>query len=303
MSFKQSLRALIYLLFSVCSIAFVVFYLVRAVPGDITDLYAATGDLSSAQQVLLREELGLNQSVLTQFYAWVQGVFHGNWGNSLRFNTPVLDMLTQAIPATLYLTAGALAFGLLLGSGLALLACAYPHQLWRRLVETLNVWSIAVPSFCIGVVAVLVFSIWLKWLPIRGQLLMPIVILGLDVAGQVAKPLYEELLNTTRHGFVRTVKAKGLSNWQIVSRHILPNTAVVMLNLIGIVFGGLIGGTLTMEVIFGLNGIGGMSFVAIQGRDYPLIQAGITWLAITIIVMNMLTKALSVWVDPRLRKA
>ncbi|WP_338081353.1 ABC transporter permease [Alcaligenes aquatilis] len=299
---RSSVRSLSYLLFSVFSISFFVFYLIRAVPGDITDLYAVSGDMSADQQEALRQELGLDQAVLAQFVNFASLMVQGDWGVSLRYSTPVLDMLLQAVPLTLLLVLSALVCGLLLGAVVALLACAYPGSQWRQLVEGLNVWSIAIPSFCIGVVAVLVFSIWLQWLPIKGQLLMPVLILSLDVAGQVVKPLYEELMSITRCGYVRTARAKGLGSWVIVTRHILPNTLVVMLNLIGVVFGGLVGGTLTMEVIFGLNGVGGLTFTAIQGRDYPLIQAGITWLALMIILMNLVTRSLSVWVDPRLRK-
>src|SRR5690606_35336306 len=190
--------------------------------------------------------------------------------------------------------------GVLLGGSVAVLACAFPDSRWRRAVEFLNVWSIAVPTFCVGVLAILVFSVWLQWLPIRGQVLMPILILGVDVAGQLAKPLYEELADITHRGFVRTAKAKGLAAWQVVFRHALPNAVAVVINLAGVIVAGLIGGTLTMEVLFGLNGVGGLTFNAIQGRDYPIVQAGITFLAAAVVVLNMLAWALNVWIDPRL---
>lgn len=291
------------MLLSIAVIAFVVFCLVRAVPGDITDLYAASGDLSASEQVKARQALGLDASVLEQFKVWSAQALRGDLGNSLRYHTPVSTMLIDALPDTLRLTGGALLMGLVLGGGIALMACAYPSTQWRRTVELLNVWSIAMPTFCLGVLAVLLFSIRLQWLPIRGQLLMPVLILGLDVAGQIVKPLYEELMDITRRGFVRTARSKGLSGWQIVWRHMLPNAAAVVISLIGIIFGNLIGGTLTMEVVFGLNGVGGLTFTAIQGRDYPLVQAGITWLATAVVIVNLLARIVSTWIDPRLRNA
>ncbi|NYT25468.1 ABC transporter permease [Alcaligenaceae bacterium] len=299
--FTHSLQVTARMLFSIAAIAFVVFFLIRAIPGDITDLYVASGDLSAGQQARMRSELGLDAGVFEQFQIWSAQAMRGDLGKSLRFHTPVAAMLLDALPHTLTLTGGALLLGLVLGGLIALLACAFPAGPWRRCVELLNVWSIAMPSFCIGIIAVLVFSIWLQWLPIRGQLLMPIIILGLDVAGQVAKPLYEELMDITRRGFVRTARAKGLSGWKIVQRHVLPNAVAVVISLAGIIFGSLIGGTLTMEVVFGLNGVGGLTFTAIQGRDYPLVQAGITWLAISVVIINQLARMVSVWVDPRLR--
>ena len=291
------------MLLSIAAIAFVVFCLVRSVPGDITDLYAASGDLSVSEQAKVRQELGLDTGVLEQFKTWSTQALQGNLGQSLRFQTPVSTMLMDALPDTLLLTGGALLLGLVLGGSTALLACARPSGLWRRAVELLNIWSIAMPTFCVGIMAVLAFSIWLQWLPIRGQLLMPILILGLDVAGQIVKPLYEELMDITRRGFVRTGRAKGLSRWRIVWRHMLPNAAAVVISLTGIIFGNLIGGTLTMEIVFGLNGVGGLTFTAIQGRDYPLVQAGITWLAAAVVMVNLLVRIVSMWIDPRLRNA
>ena len=291
------------MMLSILAIAFVVFYLVRAVPGDITDLYAATGDLTASDQVRMREELGLNASVPEQFIGWLSLAIQGDLGQSLRFQTPVTNMLLDALPHTVILASAALLVGLLLGGSIALLACAYPLGPFKRVVEVLNIWSIAMPTFCIGIIGVLTFSIWLQWLPIRGQLLLPVLIIGLDVAGQIAKPLYEELMDITRRGFVRTAQSKGLSGWQISWRHLLPNSAVVVISLIGVIFGTLIGGALTMEVIFGLNGVGGLTFTAIQGRDYPLVQAGLIWMAAAVVFVNVLARLASLAIDPRLRSA
>ncbi len=291
------------MMLSILAIAFVVFYLVRAVPGDITDLYAATGDLTASDQVRMREELGLNASVPEQFIGWLSLAIQGDLGQSLRFQTPVTNMLLDALPHTVILASAALLAGLLMGGSIALLACAYPRGPFKRVVEVLNIWSIAMPTFCIGIIGVLTFSIWLQWLPIRGQLLLPVLIIGLDVAGQVAKPLYEELMDITRRGFVRTAQSKGLSGWQISWRHLLPNSAAVVISLISVIFGTLIGGALTMEVIFGLNGVGGLTFTAIQGRDYPLVQAGLIWMAAAVVFVNALARLASLAIDPRLRSA
>lgn len=291
------------MMLSILAIAFVVFYLVRAVPGDITDLYAATGDLTASDQVRMREELGLNASVPEQFIGWLSLAIQGDLGQSLRFQTPVTNMLLDALPHTVILASAALLAGLLMGGSIALLACAYPRGPFKRVVEVLNIWSIAMPTFCIGIIGVLTFSIWLQWLPIRGQLLLPVLIIGLDVAGQVAKPLYEELMDITRRGFVRTAQSKGLSGWQISWRHLLPNSAAVVISLISVIFGTLIGGALTMEVIFGLNGVGGLTFTAIQGRDYPLVQAGLIWMAAAVVFVNVLARLESLAIDPRLRSA
>jgi len=290
-------------LFTVAAISFAIFFLVRATPGDITDYYAARGDYDAAALATLRADLGLDRGVAVQFERWISHASRGELGESMRYGSPVSDMLAEALPHTLRLAALSLAAGLALGIGLAILALAYPRLRLGALIEAVNIWSIAVPTFCTGALAILVFSIWLKWLPIRGQMLLPVLILGLDIAGQIAKPLYEELKETTRTGFVRTARAKGLPTWRITWRHILPNCLSQVIALSGVILGGLVGGTLTMEALFAQPGLGGMTLEAILSRDYPVIQAAIVTIAFFIVLANLVMAALQRWADPRLAKA
>lgn len=283
-------------------IAFTLFLLVRAAPGDITDYYAARGDYDAAALATLRTDLGLDDSLATQFQRWLAHASHGDFGESMRYGSPVAAMLAEALPHTLRLAALSLAFGLAMGVGLAILALACPRLRLGAVVEGLNVWSIAVPSFCTGVLGILVFSIWLKWLPIRGQMLLPVLILGLDIAGQIGKPLYEELKETTRAGFVRTARAKGLSAWRITWRHILPNCLSQVIALSGVILGGLVGGALTMEALFAHPGLGGLTLEAIRSRDYPVIQIAVMVLAALVVLVNLAAAALQRWADPRLAK-
>jgi peptide/nickel transport system permease protein len=289
-------------LLNIVVISFAIFLLVRAVPGDVTDFYAARGDYDAKSLAAMRADLGLNDSLPAQFKRWVGQALHGNLGESMRFGAPVSSMLSDALPYSLKLAGGSLLAGLLLGLGLAVAALAFPRWRLGVLVEGLNVWSIAVPTFCTGVVCILVFSIWLKWLPIRGQMLLPVIILGLDIAGQVVKPLYEELHDTTHAGFIRTARAKGLSRWRIAWRHILPNSLSVVIALAGVILGSLVGGTLTMEALYALPGLGSLTLEAIRGRDYPVIQAAVMVLATAVVLVNIATAALHRWVDPRLSR-
>ena len=289
-------------LLSIAVIAFTLFLLVRAAPGDITDYYAARGDYDAAALAALRVDLGLDQSLAVQFQRWLAHAAQGDLGESMRYGSPVSAMLAEAVPHTLRLAALSLAFGLSVGVGLAIAALACPRLRLGAVVEGLNVWSIAVPSFCTGVLGILVFSIWLGWLPIRGQMLLPVVILGLDIAGQIGKPLYEELKETTRAGFVRTARAKGLSAWRITWRHILPNCLSQVIALSGVILGGLVGGALTMEALFAHPGLGGLTLEAIRSRDYPVIQVAVLALAAFVVVVNLAAAALQRWADPRLAR-
>jgi peptide/nickel transport system permease protein len=178
----------------------------------------------------------------------------------------------------------------------------WPRSPLPALVERLNLWSIALPTFCVGLAAILVFSVWLGWLPVIGQWLSPVLILALDIAGQVVKPLHEDLKEAATANHIRTARAKGLAPARVVLRHLLPNALTTVVALSGLILAGMIGGTLTMEVLFGLPGLGTLAFQAISGRDYPVIQAVVLVFAFGVVVVNGLADLAQRALDPRLRR-
>ena len=283
-------------------IAIAVFLLIRIVPGDVVDSMALEGSLDDEAITALRAELGLDAGTLTQFRIWVSRALVGDFGNSLRFDRPASELILAALPTTLGLAALALAAGLALGIVMAAAAALWPGSALPSLVEILNLWSIALPTFCVGLAAILVFSVWLGWLPVIGQWLSPILILAVDIAGQVAKPLHEDLKEAATASHIRTARAKGLSPARIVLRHLLPNALTTVVALGGLILAGLIGGALTMEVLFGLPGLGTLAYQAISGRDYPVIQAVVLVFAVGVVMVNWATDAIQRSLDPRLRR-
>lgn len=283
-------------------IAIAVFLLIRIVPGDVVDAMALEGSLDEEAIAALRADLGLDAGALTQFRIWAGRALAGDFGDSLRFDRPAAELILAALPATVGLAAMALAAGLALGIGLATAAVLWPRSPVPALVEALNLWSIALPTFCVGLAAILVFSVWLGWLPVIGQWLSPVVILGLDIGGQVAKPLHEDLKEAATAAHIRTARAKGLSPARIVLRHLLPNALTTVVALSGLILAGLIGGALTMEVLFGLPGLGTLAFQAISGRDYPVIQAVVLVFAAGVVLVNWLADLAQRALDPRLRR-
>jgi peptide/nickel transport system permease protein len=282
-------------------IAIAVFLLIRIVPGDVVDSMALEGSLDDDAIAALRAELGLDAGTLTQFRIWVSRALIGDFGNSLRFDRPASELILAALPTTLGLAALALAAGLVLGIVMAAAAALWPGSALPSLVEILNLWSIALPTFCVGLAAILVFSVWLGWLPVIGQWLSPVLILAVDIAGQVAKPLHEDLKEAATASHIRTARAKGLSPARIVLRHLLPNALTTVVALGGLILAGLIGGALTMEVLFGLPGLGTLAYQAISGRDYPVIQAVVLVFAVGVVMVNWATDAIQRSLDPRLR--
>ncbi|MCA3303776.1 MAG: ABC transporter permease [Roseomonas sp.] len=283
-------------------IAIAVFLLIRVIPGDVVDSMALEGSLDDDAIAALRAELGLDAGTLTQFRIWASRALVGDFGNSLRFDRPASELILAALPTTLGLAALALAAGLALGIVMAAAAALWPGSAVPSLVEILNLWSIALPTFCVGLAAILVFSVWLGWLPVIGQWLSPVLILAVDIAGQVAKPLHEDLKEAATASHIRTARAKGLSPARIVLRHLLPNALTTVVALGGLILAGLIGGALTMEVLFGLPGLGTLAYQAISGRDYPVIQAVVLVFAAGVVMVNWATDAIQRSLDPRLRR-
>jgi peptide/nickel transport system permease protein len=283
-------------------IAIAVFLLIRIVPGDVVDSMALEGSLDDEAIAALRAELGLDAGTMTQFRIWASRALIGDFGNSLRFDRPASELILAALPTTLGLAALALAAGLVLGIVMAAAAALWPGSAVPSLVEILNLWSIALPTFCVGLAAILVFSVWLGWLPVIGQWLSPVLILAVDIAGQVAKPLHEDLKEAATASHIRTARAKGLSPARIVLRHLLPNALTTVVALGGLILAGLIGGALTMEVLFGLPGLGTLAYQAISGRDYPVIQAVVLVFAVGVVMVNWAADAIQRSLDPRLRR-
>lgn len=284
------------------AITVAVFALMRVVPGDVVDAMAMEGSLDEDAVAALRADLGLDAGVATQFRIWVERALGGDLGLSLRFDRPVAELILAALPTTLALGAMALLVGLALGIALPAAAVLWPRSPFPALVEAVNLWSIALPTFCVGLAGILVFSVWLGWLPVMGQMLLPVLILGIDNAGQIAKPLHEDLKEAATAAHIRTARAKGLSPARVVLRHLLPNAMTTVVALGGMMLAGLIGGTLTMEVLFGLPGLGTLAYQAVSGRDYPVIQAVVMVFAAGVVAVNLLADQVQILLDPRLRR-
>lgn len=298
--FTSVLSAVLRGLVQAACIVALTFFLCRVMPGDVVDVLGLEGGLTADQQAEMRRSLGLDQPLLTQFFAWVSKALSGDFGQSLRFDQPVSGMLADALPVTMRLAFAAFAIGVGLALLLSIAATAFRARWIDALIDGVNVWSIAVPTFCAGFGAIFLFSIWLGWLPVIGGLLMPVLIIGLDNAGQIVKSLREELKEAVMLPHVRTARAKGLSPWRIAIAHVLPAAAPIMLALSGLALGGLVAGSLTMEVLFALPGIGSLTLNAIHGRDYPIILAAVTVIAVALVLINTVVDILHRLIDPRL---
>lgn len=277
------------------------FFVIRMIPGDVVDVRGIEGSLTYSQQSAMRAELGLDKPWLMQFADWSLMILSGDLGQSARFARPIADLLGAVLPSTLLLGSTALAIGVVLGVAIPVLAMLHPRSIWVVLIDFVTIWSITVPTFSIGIVSLIVFAVWLDWIPAIGNFLVPALILGVDTAGSLAKALYEDMRETETAEFVRAARAKGLTRTQIVLRHILPNAVTVTIALVGLMLAGVFTGAITMEVVFGLPGLGTLTLQAIQGRDYAVVQAIIIWLGFAVIFANFVSDTVRRMINPRLR--
>src|SRR5690606_27010378 len=248
------------------------FFVIRMIPGDVVDVRGIEGSLTYSQQSAMREELGLNKPWLTQFLDWSGMILTGDLGQSARFARPIADLLGAVLPSTLLLGATALAIGIVVGVTVSVLAVLFPRSVFVPVVDFITIWSITVPTFSIGIMSLIVFAVWLGWIPAIGNFLVPALILGLDTAGSIAKALHEDMREVQTSEFVRSARARGVSHARIVLRHILPNALTVTIAIIGLMLAGVFTGAITMEVVFGLPGLGTLTLQASQGRDYAVVQ-------------------------------
>lgn len=277
------------------------FFVIRMIPGDVVDVRGIEGSLTYSQQSAMREELGLNKPWLTQFLDWSGMILSGDLGQSARFARPIADLLGAVLPSTLLLGATALAIGIVVGVTVSVLAVLFPRSIFVPVVDFITIWSITVPTFSIGIMSLIVFAVWLGWIPAIGNFLVPALILGLDTAGSIAKALHEDMREVQTSEFVRAARARGVSHARIVLRHILPNALTVTIAIIGLMLAGVFTGAITMEVVFGLPGLGTLTLQAIKGRDYAVVQAIIIWLGVTVIFANFVADTIRKLINPRLR--
>ncbi|HLV13449.1 MAG TPA: ABC transporter permease [Trueperaceae bacterium] len=290
-----------------------VFLGMRALPGDAATILGGM-DASAEQIAVIRERLGLAGSLGVQYVGFIGDVARGDLGDSLRERRPVTAVLLDRLPVTLALAALAFVISLAIGVGLGLLAGLKPGGLFDRVTTLFATAALALPEFWFGFLLILLFAVNLGWFPVLGlpptglswqaswHLLLPAVTLAIPRSAQVARLTRAQVLEQRRADYVRTARSKGLAG-HAVARHIAANALPGVLPLLALELGGLLTGTIVVEQVFGLPGLGATILGAISARDYPVVQ-GVTLLAVVVYVgVNWVADLLQLVADPRLRTA
>jgi len=282
----------------------VVFLLIRVVPGDPVE--AMLGETaSSIDKAALRRELGLDQPLLNQYLRFLSGLAAGDLGRSLYEQATVTELILKRLPATLELTFAAMAVAFFLAFPLGIAAAARRDSWIDRLALLFSLFGLAMPNFWLGPLLMIFFSIELAWLPVSGRgginhLILPSLTLGMAMAAILTRMIRSGLLQTINEDYIRTARAKGLSERRVWLKHALGNSLISVITIVGLQFGALLAGSIITESIFSWPGVGRLTLQAIQTRDYPLVQGCVLVIAVSYLAVNLLTDICYRWVDPRI---
>lgn len=301
---------LVFLLVSVLA-----FLLVWLIPGDAVAVLLDAA-ASPEETARLRAALGLDRTPLEQMLAWYGGLARGHLGHSLLLNRSVAEALLERMPITLSLAALALAIAILLGTT-AGVGAALAHGGWLdQILMGAALFGLSVPDFWLGLLFIIVFALGFGWFPTGGfvpisesltgwarSMALPGLALGLTQMGFIARMARSAMLDVLGQDFVRTAEAKGLPRSRIILAHALPNALVPIVTVIGIVTGALLGGSVVIEQVFSIPGVGRLVVGAILARDFPVIQGGLLFLAGVYLLVNLIVDLLYAVIDPRVRLA
>jgi peptide/nickel transport system permease protein len=261
----------------------------------------------------LRHQIGLDLPLQTQYLRYWTGVLHGDLGTSIRMHSTVADLIAQRYPFTLALTLAALIFALVLALPAGILAAVRRGRWVDQLLSVVSLFGLSVPGIALGPVLILVFSIGLGWLPVSGAnagggnsidwryLILPSVAMGASLAAILTRMVRTAMLEELGHDYIRTARAKGLSETAVVCRHALPNALVPIVTVVGLQFGALLAGAIVTETIFSWPGLGRLTVSAISNRDYALVQGCLLSIGLTYVLVNLLTDVVYRWINPRMR--
>lgn len=294
-------------------VSFAVFSMLLLLPGDPT--MAILGEYAGeAQREALRIKMGFDQPIWVQYTHWLGAMLTGDFGRSLRTNEYVVDMLFARVPVTLELTVLSLSLSVVVGVPLGVVAAIRRGRMLDSVINVVSVAGVALPHFWAGVLLIMLFSVVLGWLPPLGYvplwqdpianlrlMIMPSLMLGVGLSALIIRQTRASMLQVLSQDYVRTARAKGLKEGAVIVHHALRNALIPIVTIIGLQFGGLIGGVVITEMIFTLPGLGRMIVEAIFERDFPPLQGAIMFIVIGTLAVNLVTDIAYAFLDKRVK--
>ena len=282
--------------------------LIHAVPGDpVQIMYAQSQGTTPEQIEQVRRSLGLDRSIPVQYLMYVERLFQGDLGNTIRGGQPVLEVILQRLPNTLVLAVAAMFIAIVIGVPIGFLAAYREGTIVDIGLMVLAIAGISMPHFWLGLMLLFFFALELGWLPVSGNdpmnLILPALTLGLSNAAIFARLTRSSMIDVMNQDFVQTAFAKGLPKAMVLRRHVLRAGLLPVVTMMGLQFAFMMGGAIVVENIFSWNGVGRMAVEAIFQRDYPIIQGFILTFSVVVVVVTIAVDALYAVLDPRIRRA
>jgi len=304
---RRLLRHLVLVIPTLLGVVTLVFAFLHLVPGDPVEIMLGES-AAPADVAALRHDLGLDRPLPAQYARFLVRVAHGDLGQSIAFRAPVAAIIGDRYPATLELAGTAFLLALALAIPLGVLAAARAGSMLDRLTRITSLAGACLPSFWLGPLLILGFSIGLGWLPVSGRggllhLVLPAVTLALGMIGVLVRLVRTSMLEALTEDYVRTARAKGTPDWRVVTVHALRNALMPVATVAGLQAGALLAGAILTETIFAWPGLGRLIVEAISARDYPLVQGCVLTIGVSYVSVNLVTDLFYQAIDPRLRDA
>jgi peptide/nickel transport system permease protein len=306
-------RRLVQLIPTLFLVSVLIFLLQQLLPGDPATVMA--GEENDPEVIAqIRARYRLDQPIPVQYLYWIAGVFQGDLGESMRLKTPVLDLILQKLPVTLQLATMAMVIALVIGVTAGVISAVKKDTAWDYAVNVVALWGISTPNFWLGIMLIYLFAVTLGWLPASGYVspfedwrqslattIMPAFVLGNSIAGVIMRHTRSAMLQALQSDYVRTARAKGLSERAVVLKHAMRNALTPVITLGALEFGTLLSGAVLTEQIFTIPGFGKLIVDAVFNRDYAVVQGVVLVTATTYILLNLLADLGYILVNPRLR--
>ncbi|MBC8587442.1 ABC transporter permease [Tissierellaceae bacterium BX21] len=299
---KRVLQALL-VLFVVTT---VVFILLRGIGDPVKLLVSPEGTFEDYEN--LQRMLGLDKPLIGQYMDYLSGIVKGDFGNSFFYNRPVLDLIKEHIPATLQLSFAAIVIAIPFGIFSGIISAVKRNTPIDSIVTTLSIAGRSVPSFWLGIILILIFSVWLKMLPASGygkfkQIILPAITLSMGLLASTTRLTRSSMLDVLQQDYMTTARAKGVKEKGVIVFHGLRNALLTVVTMVALQIGNLLGGSVVVESIFAWPGIGRLMVTAITNYDYPLVQACALVMAVIFTFLNFIVDILYTFIDPRIRQS
>ena len=291
-----------------------IFIIMRAVPGDVVTLQLANSGASPEQMDALKAEMGLDKSVLGQLVDWVQAAVRGDLGNSLWSGKEVSQIILDRLPVTIQLAIMSIVLAIIIGIPIGVISAVKQNTFIDHFLKIISIGGLSIPNFWLGLILLTVLSLALNWIPPLGfqsfaanpivnlqQMFLPAICLAITLSASIVRMTRSAVLEVLHSEFIRTVRAKGAKEGIVIFKHALRNSLVSVITLIGLQIGYLLGGTVVLESIFALPGLGSLIFESVLVRDYPIVQSTVLVFGAMFLLVNLMVDVMYGWVDPRIR--